>query len=86
MTAAAAQRLAFRPRWEQALTICPIGPALWTQCSDVSMAWTYFGDVSRPTSFLHVLRLAAAQREQMEQAATLDQLIWDNLEGIGYGG
>ena len=85
MTAAAAQRLAFRPRWEQALTICPIGPALWTQCSDVSMAWTYIGDVSRPRSFLNVLRRSAAQREQMETAARIDEQIWANLEDIGYG-
>jgi len=86
MTAAASQRLPFRPRWEQSLTVCPIGPALWTHCSDVSKAWTYFGDVSRPTSSLNVFRLAAAQREQMEQAGGLDEVIWANLEDIGYGG
>jgi type I restriction enzyme M protein len=31
-------------------------------------------------------RLTAALREQTEQAAKLDKLIWANLEDIGYGG
>jgi type I restriction enzyme M protein len=30
-------------------------------------------------------RLTAELREQMAQAARLDQLIWANLEEIGYG-
>ena len=30
-------------------------------------------------------RLTAELREQMEQAAKLDKLIWANLEDIGYG-
>src|SRR5262249_52745211 len=31
-------------------------------------------------------RLTAALREQTEQSAKLDKLIWANLEDIGYGG
>jgi type I restriction enzyme M protein len=31
-------------------------------------------------------RLTVALREQMDQAARLDERIWANLEGIGYGG
>lgn len=31
-------------------------------------------------------RLTTALREQTEQAKKLDQLIWANLEDIGYGG
>jgi type I restriction enzyme M protein len=30
-------------------------------------------------------KLTAALREQTEQAKKLDQLIWANLEDIGYG-
>jgi hypothetical protein len=82
MTAPAFQRLLIYPRWGHFLWICPIWRTFWTRCSDVSIAWTYFGDVS----ISNVCRLTAAQPEQMQQAARLDQLIWPNLEEIGYGG
>ena len=79
------QRSLQGPRWGQLLMICPIWRTIWTRCSDVSIAWTYLGDVSISTSFLNMFCLAAAQRERMAQAAKLDQLIWANLEEIGYG-
>jgi hypothetical protein len=31
-------------------------------------------------------RLTAELREHTRQSAKLDELIWANLEGIGYGG
>ena len=31
-------------------------------------------------------RLTAELREQTQQSANLDKLIWDNLKEIGYGG
>jgi len=52
----------------------------------VSIAGTYFQNVSISASFLNARPLAAALREQMAQAAKLDQLIWANLEDIDYGG
>ena len=36
--------------------ICPIWPALSTRHSDVSIAWTYFGNVSIWDSFLNMFR------------------------------
>ena len=65
--------------------ICPIWPALWTRRCDVSIAWTYFGDVSIWNSFLNMFRPATARREQMPRAAKLDQRIWANLEEVGHG-
>ena len=85
MTAPVSQRSAIRPRWGQLLTICPILADLWTHHSDMSIAWTYFGELSISTSFLNMFRPAIAQREQMAQAARLDQIVWANLEEIGYG-
>jgi len=85
MTAPASQRSTIRPQWGQLLMICPIWPVLWTRRCDVSIAWTCFRDVSIWNSFLNMFRPATARREQMAQAAKLDQRIWANLEDIGYG-
>jgi hypothetical protein len=85
MTTPPPQRSTIRPQWGQLLTICPIWSALWTHRCDVSTAWTCFGEVSISTSFLNTFHPATAQREQMAQAAKLDELIWANLEEIGYG-
>jgi hypothetical protein len=84
MTGPASQRSTIRSRWGQCLRTCPIWPVLWTRRCDVSIAWTYFRDVSLATSSLGMFRLAVALREQMAQASKLDRLIWANLEEIGY--
>lgn len=33
-----------------------------------------------------ITRLTAELREQMKESARLDTEIWNNLEGLGYGG
>ena len=85
MTAAAAQRLLFYPRWGRFARICPFWRTLWTRRCDESIAWTYSGNVSIAMRFLNAWCVAAALREQMKQAARLGEFIWVNLEEIGYG-
>ena len=84
MTVPASQRLSFRPRWGRLLMICPIGPALWTRCQEMSIAWTYSGDISISTCFLDIFLLSAVQREQMAWTARLNQIMRTNREEIGY--
>ena len=86
MTASAPQHLSLGSRWRQFLRTCPIWLTLWTRHGDVSIAGTYFRDMSISTSFLDARPLAAAPREQVAQAAKLDRLVWANLEDIDYGG
>ena len=86
MTASASQHLSIGPRWRQCLRICPIWLTLWTRRGDVSIAGTYFQNVSTSASLLNARPLAAAPRKQVAQAAKLDRLIWAYLEEIGYGG
>ena len=85
MTVSASKRLPIHPRWGHSLWICPIWRTFWTHRSDMSIAWTCFGDVSISTSFLDMFRLAAAQCRQMQQAVRLDELTWASLEEIGHG-
>jgi hypothetical protein len=86
MTASTAQRLPICSRWEPFPRMCPIFRTFWTRFCDVSIAWTRFRPVSISTPLLNACRLADALREQMAQAVWLDQVVWANLEEIGYGG
>ncbi len=86
MTASASQHLSIGPRWRRFLRICPIWLTSWTRRCDVSIAGTYFQNVSISASFSNACALTAAPRKQVAQAAKLDHLIWAYLEEIGYGG
>lgn len=84
MTTRASRRSTIHPWWGLLLQICPFRLGFWTRHNEVSIAWTYSGAIS-------ILAPAwprfypAELREQMVQTAKLDQLVWANLEEIGYG-
>jgi hypothetical protein len=85
MTTRTSGRPAIRPWWGLLRKICPLRLGFWTRYNDVSIAWTYSGDMSISASAM--LRFRPAElREQSAQAAKLDELIWANMEEIGYGG
>jgi len=75
MTASASQHLSIGPRWRRFLRICPIWLTSWTRRCDVSIAGTYFQNVSISASFLNVRPLADGLRYLARRPSILHPLL-----------